>query len=177
MLSTRALEDVLVQVGDVAKMAALERREGRSVREALVSRALVFGQLRYLNSVHGRDVNFDRLKPTRDGFADIDSWAFDRTAILQEAVKQMPGNTLPDLERDLVRLPPADPWSVLHGKDTLSVLAIGLRKAIGKEQITLDRLMQMLQLAFQDQLFRATRLYSDIKGWETANTPYLILPV
>ncbi len=71
MLSTRAFERLLDELGDAKKIQALEQREGRSIRDAFVARALVFGQLRYLSAAQQWNVAFDRLKPPR--FADLAS--------------------------------------------------------------------------------------------------------
>ena len=173
MLSTQAFDKLLGELGDAAKIQALEQREGRSIRDAFVCRALVFGQLRYLSTALNWNVAFDRLSPWR--FADIASWTFDRTTLVYEYTKQVPGITTDDIEAHIARIAMANPWCVLHGKDSLNVLAVGVRNCIGSQQHPVERLLQMLRLAFDSMLFRATQLYFAVRNWESANPPYRIL--
>lgn len=172
MLGSEAFNRVLGELGDAAKIDILEQREGRSIHEAFISRALLFGQLRYLNAAHNWNVAFK--SPWR--FADVASWSFNRTVILQEVADQIHGLTTADLEGHLANVPVANPWLVLHGKDSLDVLAIGFRAAIGNQQHPLERILQMLRLAFDNLMFRATQLYSAVKRWESANPPYRLIP-
>lgn len=175
MLRSIAFDKVISELGNGEKIHALEQREGKSVREAFISRAHIFGQIRLLNASNNWLVKFDHLRPYR--FADIPSWSFDRSLILQEVLRQLPSLTITDLESHLATLPIADTWKVLHGKDSLSVLAVGLRNVIGNQQHPAERIMQMLRLAFDKLLFEATQLYSTIKSWEADNQPYRILPL
>lgn len=175
MLSSPAFDRVLTELGDPGKIHTLEQREGRSVSDAFVSRALIFGQLRYLNAVNGWTIAFNRLSPYR--FADEASWSFDRAAILGEVANQVPGMTAAIVETRLAQLSPAAPWSILHGKDSVCVLAIGLRGAIGNQPHSIDQITRMLRLAFDNAMFGATILYTAVKAWETANAPYRVLSV
>jgi hypothetical protein len=173
MLSTSAFDSVLYELGDETKIAALEQSEGRNIRDAFISRALIFGQLRYLNALNSWNVSFDRISPYK--FAQPLSWSFDKVAILQEISAQICGLTAQDLEESLAALELTNPWSVLHGKDSLNVLAIGLRGLIGNRQYPASQLSQMLRLAFHGVLFRSTSLYLNIKAWESTNSTYRIL--
>jgi hypothetical protein len=173
LLSTQALERILGELGDAAKIYALEQREGRSIRDAFVSRALVFGQLRYLSTAQNWNVSFDGLSPWR--FANVASWTFDEVALLHEYAKQVTSATIPDIEAHLRSIAVGDPWSILHGKDTLNVLAVGVRSCIGSQQHPIERLLQMLRLAFDGALFHATQLYASVKKWESLNAPYRIV--
>ncbi|MCK6429072.1 MAG: DUF4435 domain-containing protein [Burkholderiaceae bacterium] len=175
MLSSQAFEAVLGELGDPAKIQALEQKEGQSIRDAFVLRALIFGQLRYLSAAQRWSVSFDRLSPWR--FADVPSWTFDRSALLCEYAAQVPGLTVDAIEAHLSSIPVTSPWLILHGKDSLHVLAIGVRHCLGSQQHPIERILQMLRLAFSDLLFRATQLYKAVKNWEAANPVYRILAV
>lgn len=174
LLSSPALDKVLTELGDTGKIRELEQREGKSIRDALVSRALIFGRLRLLSALNKWTIPFDALSPFK--FADVASWSFDRAAILREITDRIHGITCAMLESQLANITAIPLWSVLHGKDTLSVLAIGLRSAIGNQQHPRERIMQMLRLAFDDRLFHDTLLYEAVKAWEAANSPYRVLP-
>lgn len=175
MLSSIVFNRILNELADGSKVYSLERNEKRDICEAFVARSLIFGQLRWLSAMHNWNVAFDRLSPWK--FADVHAWSFDTEAILQDFRKQVHGLSPANLEGYLASLPAANPWCVLHGKDSLNVLAIGLRNAIGNYQHPAERIMQMLRLAYDQLLLGATQLYSNIKAWEKANAPYRIVAV
>jgi hypothetical protein len=173
LLFCLSFEKVLAEAGDGNKILALEQREGRSIRDAFVSRALVFGQLRFLNTRNNWAVACDRLNPWK--WADIPSWSLNRQAILNEVCTQVDSMTEALLETELAQLNTYSPWSILHGKDCFDVLAIGLRSAIGNNQYSDKWIMQMLRLAFDNTMLRGTHLYSNIKNWETSNPAHKLL--
>ncbi len=173
LLFSFAFEKVLGEAGDSQKIQVLEQKEGWGIRDAFVSRALPFGQLRFLSARNRWAVSFDRLNPWK--WANVASWTFDRAAILQEICNQVSAMTETALEQELAPLAEIRPWSILHGKDCLDVLAIGLRSAIGNIQHSDKRIMQMLRLAFDGAMLRGTLLYSNIKAWETSNPRYRVL--
>lgn len=172
MLCTPALDRVLFELGDRDKIIALEASEGRNIREAFVSRALIFGQLRYLNYLNNWNISFGRLRPHK--FVHYPSWNFDKVEILAEISSQT-GIPPQQLDGHLAALPSIDPVMLLHGKDCLDVLAAGLRGVLGNRQASQDVMLSMLRLAFHETLFARTSLYSQIKTWEETNSPYQIL--
>lgn len=173
MLRSAAFDRVVAELGDPRKMRAFEEAEGRTVRDSLVARSLIFGQLRYLNALNGWNVNCQTIRPWR--FADVPTWRFRRQDLLDEFAVCVPGLTSADLERQLSGLGEIDPWRLLHGKDTLDVLAVGLRSVIGNAQHPSERIAQMLRLTFDSNLFAATQLHLGVRTWEAGNPPYQIL--
>ncbi|MFN7923667.1 MAG: hypothetical protein U0Q16_26430 [Bryobacteraceae bacterium] len=173
ILGSAALDRVLAEAGDAGKIHEFELSEGTGVREALVKRSLAFGHLRYLNARHGWNLPFDELKPAR--FVNRETWATDHAALLAEASKLIPGQTPRQLEAHLEGVPAVDPWRMLHGRDTLSVLQIGLLRVLGSKQRSIEDIMIMLRLAFDDLLFRATDLCAAIRTWEGRNPPFQVL--
>ena len=175
MLRSAALESLLRELGDDTKISQIERMEGQTIREALLSRGLIFGQLRYLNTLNNWNVSFEGMSPYR--FVDTSSWGLERAAIIQEICRQVPSLSLVELENQLTALQTYDKWSLLHGKDTLSVLAVGLRSAIGNCQHPVDRLSLMLRLAFNDTMFQCTALHSNVRTWEACSWPFKVLSI
>lgn len=174
MLSSRALERLLDQLGDAEKIAILEQQEARRIRDVFISRALIFGQIRYLSLARAWGIRFESLQPGH--FGDEASWTFDRRALLTEICRQMPSMKLEDLEQQLCSVPSVNPWLILHGKDSLKVLAVGFRKCLGHACVSTEMLRIMLLFAFDRSMFSNTRLYADIRQWESNNSPYQILP-
>jgi len=172
MLASAAFDRVLIELADATKVTALEQVEKRSIKDALISRSMIFGELRYLSAQMGWLVDFDCLSPYR--FTDVQTWKVDGDAFLREAVRQIPGMTPEVLSGRLRTVPPCDPWILLHGKDTLSVLAIGLRCVLGNHQHPVERISQMLRLAYDYPAFAQSQLFVAIANWETANVPYKV---
>lgn len=173
MLKSTALESLLCELGDDRKMLQIEQEEGRTIREAFLSRALIFGQLRYLNALKKWNVSFEKISPYR--FVDASTWRIEKTTILEEICRQVPGLLVTELENQLTSVQDFDVWSVLHGKDSLKVLAVGLRSTIGNCGHPIDRLSLMLRLAFNRAMLEDTTLHSNVKTWETSNVPFNVL--
>ena len=174
LLLKNSFEKILCETGDPNKIQALEQIEGVRIRDAFASRALIFGQLRFLSYRNNWTVSFDRLSPWK--YANITSWHFNRSAILQEICNQVPSLTSSQLETELAQLKQYDSWSILHGKDCLDVLAIGLRSSIGNNQYSGKLLAQMLRLACDSLMLCGSFLYSNIRTWESLNPKYKVLP-
>jgi hypothetical protein len=172
LLRSEALESVLHEAADLDKLTAFERAEGCSAREALVKRGLIFGKLRLLNRQHQWNISFDEFSPWR--FADLNSWTIDESAIVALAANRLQ-TAADDIAALLANIALADPYRILHGRDTVNLLAIGLRRRIGNAQYSADLLVQMLRLAFDDALAAGCALFQAIRQWEAANAPYRIL--
>ena len=172
LVRSAALEAVIHEVGDAAKIASFERLEGVTVREALVVRSLLFGKLRWLDKQKGWRFNFDRLSPWR--FADVPNWRIDEPGVITTMANELRVAEI-DLRNSLAALPAVDPFLILRGKDTADILAMGLRNKLGNHQHPVERVVQMLRLAFDDAMARATKLFHEILNWEAGNVPYRVL--
>jgi len=172
LLKSIALEKLLIELSDPTKIGAFQAAEAGPVREALLRRSLLFGKLRWLSKRNGWNFDFDQLSPFR--FGDTVNWTVDEPAVLAFLANAV-GMTAPQLATNLAALNVVDPYKVIHGKDTLAVLAMGLRSKLGNNQHPVERLCQMLRLAFDNSLANATLLLQGIRAWETNNSPYRVL--
>lgn len=172
LLKSIALERVIAELSDAAKVAAFEAAEGTSVRDALVKRSLLFGKLRWLDKRRGWGFDFENLSPYR--FGNVNDWTIDEPAVLAMVANAV-GVTISALTEALAELVVADSYSVLHGKDTLAVLAMGLRGKLGGKPHPVDRLCQMLRLAYDDGIASATNLFVAVRNWEASNAPFRVL--
>ena len=69
-----------------------------------------------------------------------------------------------------------DLWHVCCGHDMVCILALGLRKVIGTTAVIESELLETcLRLAYETTHFTSTNLYTSIKEWEQANSPFIIL--
>lgn len=173
MLRSPALDHVLDELADPTKLASLQAQEGVSVRDALINRALIFGKLRLLARCKGWSLDFkQQFSPWR--FGAVETWSIDEAAIVSRA-SGLTGIPATDLQVLISQISIVDPYQVLHGKDTIEILAMGLRSKLGSHQQSSDRILQTLRLAFDDKMAAACQLFKDIRGWESANQPYRIL--
>ncbi|MBL8232963.1 MAG: DUF4435 domain-containing protein [Bryobacterales bacterium] len=173
LLRSEALDRLLIERGDEAKIIEIERREGRPIRDCLIDRSRIFGELRYLSIQHQWAVDFKRLNPNR--FIPAATWSLNDEELLREIAARIPGQSFESLKTALKLIPPCDPWVLLHGKDTLTVLQIGLRKVIGKKEYSLEAISEGLRLAFDQIMFEACRTHADIREWERINPPFRVL--
>jgi len=63
LLRSPALDGVLAEYGDRAKIRRFEATQGGTVRDALLARGLIFGRLRWLALRRGWNLPFDELGP------------------------------------------------------------------------------------------------------------------
>ena len=72
------------------------------------------------------------------------------------------------------RLPATQPWRLVTGHDVLEVLRIGLKRVLGdlKATVGVGEIARVLRAGGQ---LEGTTLLEEIRGWEGANRPYLVL--
>lgn len=179
LLRSPALDRVLNELGDPAKIAHYEQRTGLSMREGLLKNGLIFGRLRWLalRQDWRLGVGVDtRLNPS--SFIGRDNWEVKEIELLDIAAQQV-GLDAEALRTLLASLPNADPWLICQGHDLTEILRLGLQNVLGnlKTTQTKDHIASSLRLAFHAIHLANTQLYLDIKNWERLNVPYHILPV
>ncbi len=173
LLQSSALEAVLDEYGDAARIAAFEARAGHDVRTALLARGLVFGQLRWVSLRLRLGINFDKLPAAR--FVKPAGWRLD-DADLHATAASLCGRPLDDLRSQIAALPDAPSWMLCQGHDLLHILNIGLAQTLGHSYPGHDRIAMMLRQAFKPHELQATALHRDIRAWESRNPPYRVLP-
>lgn len=172
MLRGRAFESVVLEASDLSKVAEFERRTGVTVRRAAIDRATIFGKIRLISRQESWNLDFGQFSPWR--FANLAEWAFDEESIVSLVARET-GRTSQDIQSLLDATSVADIYFLIHGRDTLEILTIGLRKCLGRYQYPVDRLCGMLRLAFDDREALSTGLFRAITEWERTNPPYRIL--
>lgn len=175
LLRSRALDRVLAEHGSEKKLLAFEASENRGVREALLSRGLVFGRLRWLAAREGWPADFTRLRPSP--FTDPETWTVDEQRLYLSAVTMGCPVSEPELKDRLASLPPADPWAICQGHDLVQLLVLGLRKRLGnlKASVGEEQIAGLLRQGLDQAELFATPLASRIRTWETRTPPYRVL--
>jgi len=167
MLASRALDRVLVEICDRDAIKAYEATSGLTVRQALESRALVFGELRYISREQSFLVDFKRLSPWR--FVDRGTWQLDRSLLVTE-FSGLAGITVDDTEAFIAALPQRPIWQLIQGHDAIQVLRIGLDGVLGGSIREEAALTAVLRLAYDLTLLSSTNIYADIVCWQVSTS-------
>lgn len=182
LLCSQAFEKVLAEYGNPVKIKKFKQVEARDLRESLLMRGIIFGQLRWLSLKHCFKINFDRLPPNK--FIN-DDWRVDETSLFNNIIQilNQSGHTLTnDQLNDLIRSLPhdADLWKMCQGHDLISILAIAFRKVLGpppaqKDFVKDNQIASGLRQGIEFTEFLTTELAKKIKIWEQNNPAYQII--
>ena len=166
-----ALDKVLAEHGDAAKIKRFEHNADIDVRTALLERALVFGRLRWAArarpAIELRGIAVPR-------FVDENTWTVDGERLIRETVSNADARTI---ETRLARPPDADPWYVTHGHDMVEILRTGLRRVLGDlpARIEAKDIAGLLRAGMTSEDLRKTGLGAGVYSWQAANRPYCVL--
>lgn len=176
LFQTRALDRVLSEYGDPARIEEFTRSSRQSIREALARRALPLGRLRRLAGDSGLRIDFGPLFARN--FTDKTDWSFDEAGLLQAAARQ-PGVPDESTLKELVQMLPAcsDPWRICHGHDAVEILRVGLSNVLGTRDPTTGDLTATLRQAVDSHEFAAFGVCGDLRAWEGRNPGYSVLPI
>ena len=169
-----ALDKVLAEYGNRSKIERFEDETGSDVRAGLLKRALVFGRLRWAAVRSHPVIDLGGFRVPQ--FVDEDTWTVDHKKLLRATLPESPDNALA-LTRRIDELPKADPWYVVHGRDMVEILRIGLRRALGDipASIGVKEIGRVLRAAMTPDDLQATQLWTSMRVWEATNHPYMVL--
>jgi hypothetical protein len=181
LLTTRALEVTLVELGSEEKIERLLATRGTSVEEFLLQLASTLGFLRLLSIRNGYNLKFSSLKFTR--FLNVDSMEIDVAQMIQHviAVSQRQDLSVKEIENEIASLANAeyDLRQICCGHDVIAILAVGLRKVVGTKdanEARIEIIESVLRAGFGPEDFAGTSIYKDLRAWEAGNVPYTVLP-
>jgi hypothetical protein len=174
LLRANALERILAEFGAPNLITAFEAREGCTVGEALVKRALPFGRLRLLSAINGWGLDFKRqLSVGR--FLPRSSWVLEEVALKSTTLANGCPLDMAGLDRALLQVSQLDSWYVCHGHDFVDILAIGLHKVLGSVSgVGARQIGSVLRSAVDRTVLASCGLCTDILDWQTNNHPFLV---
>ena len=168
-----ALDSVLAEYGDDTRITRFEEDTGAGVRCGLLERALIFGRIRLFAASRNPPAGLGTIRVA--AFVDERTWEVDADRLLQVVVGA--GVAAEDVTDAARASRDADPWRVANGHDMIDLLRIGLKRVLGRLSATVgrDHLAAMLRASMPAEEFRRTRLWQDIRHWESLNAGYPIL--
>jgi hypothetical protein len=176
LLKSPALEKLLGELGSQEKLAKFRR----DVRAVLLGAGCAIGYLLWVSLQEGLHLKFEGIDFQK--FINEETLTIDETQLIEEVKRKSQKLSLktPDLQKQLAakRAPTHDLWQVCRGHDLISILSVGLRKAIGtkpQKDVTVEILERSLRMCYEQVYFQATQLYAAIYQWEADNPTYQIL--
>jgi hypothetical protein len=177
LLQSPAFEKLLNALVSEDKLA----RFGQDPREVLLISGSVIGYLRWVSLQDTIHLKFEGINFSK--FVDEVTLKINEAKLIEEVKNksQKPGINTAELQDRLEKQKndSHDLWQICCGHDLISILAIGLRKAIGSKrsnETTVDSLELNLLLAYEQVYFQKTQLYGTIALWQTNHPTYQILP-
>jgi hypothetical protein len=160
LLASQALRFFLSEYADESLLAVFESSNGISAMNHLESMSHEFGKLRFINHKLNHDVSFDRLSPYR--FISTETWTLDLASLHAEYISLAGITEIQFQEAIAQMIPETNTWGLCHGHDSMRVLAIGLRKVIGKQQLSEKDIGRALRLAFSIAMLEKTQMYKTL---------------
>jgi len=171
MVSSKALNNILTELGDSARISRFVASANRSVADTLVDIALVFGRLRLLNARNNWGVDFSKLSPWK--YMDQGTWQLDKAKLFTDFANQI-GTTPLYVENAVTAEVSTPPWNIIQGHDAINILAIGLRSALATKQVSEKDLYRLFRLSYDSAMFQSTALFGKISAWAQSNNAVIV---
>ena len=163
LLSSPALEKVLNDLVAPETIVGFEEQSGSSIKAGLVSRCLIFGKLRYVDSVQATNVPFDKIPVYK--FLDRRTWVLDEEQLITDFAG-LADATEAEVRSEIEAVPAADPWHFIRGHDAMAALWILNTEILGGPNLSRRHLCMMLRLAYEVGWLKATSTYAELIAWE-----------
>ncbi len=176
LIKSPALNKVVAELGSEDKIAQFNR----DVRLALLETGISVGYLLWISQCDGLNLTFEGI--TFSKFINELTIQIDELKLIREIKNKSQSFSLKDedLQQRLMaeKSNNHDPWQVCCGHHLVEILSLSLRKAIGSNKaadVEPNSLERNLRLAYEEVFFRDTKLYLDIRIWESNNQPFKVL--
>jgi len=180
LLKSPALDSVLLELGDPGKLDVFQKKTGQDVRSAVVDRALLMGRIRWVSARRSLGIPMEDLSPYK--YVDEKTWTLDEHRLLDDAANltsRRIGTTAArsaaeELRDEVDALPAHDPWHVIHGKDMIRILDIGLKRVLGGKSHA-DHIARLLRQGLDSTELSRTSVGTRISDWEQRHPPFVVL--
>ena len=180
IIKSPALEKVLSEFASEEKINQFIRKRDKDVLAVLIECSKPIGYLRWASLQEGLSLTFEGLVFGK--FIDKEQLTVGEAKLFKTVKDKSGRQNIADSQlkksAQTIKKDSHDPWHVCCGHDLVSVLSIGLCKAIGSwnaGDVKIDVLERSLRLAYERAHFQQTQLYTSIQQWEQANTPFVVL--
>ncbi|HEX3465199.1 MAG TPA: DUF4435 domain-containing protein [Candidatus Elarobacter sp.] len=165
VLSTGALEDTLQHLGDDAAIANYEGSQ-TTIRDAVITRSIVFAKLRLISAVQHHHVDFNKFSPWK--YISRTTWTLNVRDLINDYARES-GQSPTDIETLYKAAPEGPVWRLLQGHDTIDIVAISLSGIFHDAGATPGQVFSHMSLAFHSgKYLRSTTLFAQLSAWEAA---------
>lgn len=162
LLRSSALDAVILELGEKSKVAAFSQRNGTSIRDAVLSRAVFFGRVRTLGFLNS--VCMKSIKPSR--FCQ-QGWTYDEHACAEACVLLGLAENVESLIDSANALNAPSDWHFGRGHDLIDILIGGFVHVLSGKAPARDHVEALLRQSMQREEFELTGLYRRVSEWET----------
>ncbi|MGE4275422.1 MAG: DUF4435 domain-containing protein [Candidatus Methanomethylophilaceae archaeon] len=167
---SQALENILWEYGDQDRLREFQEKRGLDVRSVLLETCYPLGILMHLSLKNNYELNFrdldhcDFIQPSTLSM-DLEKMVdcvYARSNFTKERKKVI----MRDLRNEMGKR--YDPWQVCRGHDMVDVLIMGFKHIFGSynsRSLNHGSLSGSLRLAYHQEHFQETELYSALEGW------------
>ncbi len=169
ILSTTALDDVLAEYGDPAKIKKFTQEYG-PISDTVAKAAATIGLLMYISYRKGMNLSFKDLEHERfvlrDGLK-VDHSKLVTTVFANSIPQRYSRPVITEQLRSLCEEWGAS-WDIARGHDAVSILRLGLKNIFGSyncRNLTDNELGGALRLAYSRDYFESSELYKNSEEW------------
>lgn len=166
LIRSSALDAVIVELADRAKVDAFLQNTGISVREALLAKANFFGRVRVLGYLNGT-ICLDEVKPAR--FCG-QGWTYDEDACAQVCVNLGLAADKATLMAQANAIDAPSDWHFARGHDLVDILIGGFVHVLSGKAPVRQHVEALLRQSMQRTEFETTALFARVAEWEAAKS-------
>lgn len=187
-IASNVWHEVVSYYSQTEKLVKFEQTNRKSLREYLLEIAKPIADIRFLNHQHNLGLTFKTRSKDKYIWLDYGKFIDEKkfNIVHKQLLKVVEDKSQklhffkrnPHLETELANLAKiaCSLYQFCNGHDVMNILALALKKMIGKTDISGQELESYFIVAYRMEDFSQTNLYEQLKKWETVNTPFLLFP-
>jgi hypothetical protein len=183
-IESNALLNILYEYGSQKKIERFVANSSYAdIREAIYEKAFHIGVLRLAALKSKLQLKFEGMRYDRIVNRDTLEVDTDRliSSILQVSNCKLTNTHLrAAFDQECLEQKEIDRCQLCSGDDVISIICIGLRKALGTQNAKIasrSNIESALRLAYDSTYLKNTNLYRCVKQWETDNPPYVVFNI
>lgn len=178
MLRSKAYEHVLLEYGDVNKIARFEGKKHQTIKEGMLRNVSLIGYLRKISLEQHLDLRFNQLDFLE--FTDLSTLDIKEEVLIKYILfhsrKQSDYKEVQVKKWLEVAMQEAeDGWQICCGHDLMEFITLGFIHLYGNynaKKLFAGQLEGSFRLAYHEKMFQGTELYQRLLEWEKANIGY-----
>lgn len=179
MLSTKAFEKLLSECASQEKLKAWQKTYVSDVRGHLLQQAAITGGLLWHSNRTGLGLCFRDLEVKE--YVDEAGLKIDIPQFIKHVKNKSQKYDSKNEQLAVAiqeRLEASDKiWQIVRGHDLVDLLSFAFRKTLGNwkaQEVTREHIERGLRLAYSEDDFFQTEIFSKIRAWEATNPPFRI---